>query len=73
MGQAKQNSIKRAGVGYTIGNYLIRGLGFLTVPIFSRLLSTADYGFYNTYTSYESILFIFVGLALHTTFYAGQI
>lgn len=53
MGQAKQNSIKRAGVGYTIGNYLIRGLGFLTVPIFSRLLSTADYGFYNTYTSYE--------------------
>ncbi len=68
MGQAKQNSIKRAGVGYTIGNYLIRGLGFLTVPIFSRLLSTADYGFYNTYTSYESILFIFVGLALHTSF-----
>lgn len=59
---------KKASLGYTIGNYCIRGIGFLTLPIFSRLLSTADFGLYNTFASYEGILFIIIGIALHTSF-----
>lgn len=56
----------KAGIGYTIGNYLIKGISFLTVPIFARLLSPSDYGIFNTYLAYESILYLFVCLALHT-------
>lgn len=68
MSEKENGKVSKAGIGYTIGNYLIRGLGFLTLPIFARLLSAADYGAYNTYVAYESILFIFVGMALHTSF-----
>lgn len=53
-----------AAIGYTIGNYLIKGLVFLTIPVFSRLLSTEDYGIYNTYLAYESIITLFVSLAV---------
>lgn len=65
--------IQKAGIGYTIGNYLLKGLSFLTIPIFSRLLSAADYGTYNTYMAYEGILFIFIGLALHSSFKNAKI
>lgn len=62
-----ENKVVKAGIGYTIGNYMLKGLSFLTVPIFSRLLSTSDYGIFNTYLAYQSIVFLFVGMALHTS------
>ena len=68
MKDIKSNKVVKAGLGYTIGNYLIRGLSFLTIPIFARLLDSADYGKYNTYMAFEAIVYIFVGLALHTSF-----
>ena len=60
--------VVKAGIGYTIGNYLISGLSFLTIPIFARLLSKSDYGIYNTFAAYQSILFIFCGLAIHSSY-----
>lgn len=68
MKNTKVSEVQKAGIGYTIGNYLLRGLGFITIPIFSRILSTTDYGIYNTYMSYEGILFIIIGFALHSSF-----
>lgn len=68
MSKTQTNSkVIKAGIGYTVGNYMLKGLSFLTVPIFSRLLSTSDYGIFNTYLAYQSILFLLVGMALHTS------
>jgi len=64
----KDNKVVKAGLGYTIGNYLLKGLAFLTIPLFVRLLSTAEYGKYNTFLAYESILFVILGLAIHSSF-----
>lgn len=64
---AENNKVIKAGIGYTIGNYMLKGLSFLTVPIFSRLLSAADYGIFNSYLAYQTILFLLVGMALHTS------
>lgn len=58
------NRVVKAGVGYTIGNFFVKGLNFVTIPIFARLLSTTDYGLYNTYLAYEGIFFSLIGLAL---------
>lgn len=60
------NGIK-AGIWYTMGNMLIKGIPFLTLPIFTRLLSTADFGIYNTYISYESVLGILLGFGISGT------
>ncbi len=65
--ETKGSKVIRAGIGYTVGNYLLKGLTFLTVPLFSRLLSTAEYGVFNAYLAYQTILYLLVGLALHTS------
>lgn len=62
------SKVVKAGLGYTIGNYLLKGLSFFTIPIFARLMTTVDYGLYNTYASYDGILFVIIGLALHSSF-----
>lgn len=56
-----------AGLGYIIGNIFIKGINFITLPIFSRLMSPEEFGIYNIYLSYDSILFVLVGMALHSS------
>lgn len=57
----------KAGAGYTIGNILIKGIVFITLPIFSRILSTEQFGIYNTYMAYESIIAIFLGMGVYSS------
>ncbi|MBQ8003704.1 MAG: oligosaccharide flippase family protein [Oscillospiraceae bacterium] len=67
------NKVLRSGVGYTLGNILIKGINFLTLPIFSRLLSPEEFGVYNVFASYDAILFVLVGLALHTSIQSANL
>lgn len=64
----KSNKVAKAGIGYVIGNYLLKGLTFFSLPIFTRLLTTSDYGIYNTFIAYESIFFVIIGFAIHSSF-----
>ena len=57
----------RAGIGYTIGNILSKGLSFLAMPLFGRIMSVEDYGRYNTYSAFTAVLFVVVGLAVHVS------
>lgn len=66
MSNTKQTAVK-AGIGYTVGNILIKGISFMTLPIFSRLLTTEQFGVYNVFVSYEAILYVVVGMALHAS------
>ena len=49
---------------YLIGNIFDKGILFLTIPIFTRLMPQNDYGIVNTYLSVVSIITIIVGLSL---------
>mgnify|MGYP002516410441 CR=1 FL=1 len=62
----------KAGIGYTVSNYMLKGLGFLTIPIFTRLMSTANYGTFNTYAAYDSVLCIIIGMTLHSCFKSAK-
>ena len=64
--QKSSNALK-AGIGYTLSNILIKGINFLALPLFSRLLTTEEFGLYNVFVSYESILYVIVGLAIHSS------
>lgn len=59
----KNNSI-RAGSYYIFGNFFNIGIQFLTIPIFTRIISTNDYGIINTYLPIVGILSLILGLAL---------
>lgn len=64
----KNSKVIKAGVGYTVGNYLLRGISFLSVPIFARLLDQSDFGVYSLFLSYEGIIFVLLGFAIHSSY-----
>lgn len=63
-----RNKVFKAGFGYTIGNYLIKGLSFLSLPLFTRMMNTSDYGIYNSFCAYSGFLYVIVGFAIHSSY-----
>ena len=57
---------KKASAYYLFRSLFNKGISFFTVPIFTRLLSTSDYGIVTTYNSWTAILAMIVAFALHT-------
>lgn len=53
-----------AGFCYLIGNIFNKGIAFLTIPIFTRLMTTAEYGIVNSFMSLSTVLVCIVGLSL---------
>lgn len=62
---AKKVNYKKASTFYLVGNIFNKGISFLTVPIFTRMLSTSDYGIVTTYNSWIAILAMIIGFAIH--------
>lgn len=54
----------KASAAYTVCSIIQRSLSFITLPLFSRLLTTEQYGQGTVYQSWISILLIFVTLQL---------
>lgn len=61
----KMSAPVKAAFWFTICNFLQRGIGMLTTPVFTRLLSTQEYGLYSTYLSWETLLLMIVTLSLY--------
>lgn len=68
------NNIKafKSGIWYTGANFITKSIGFITIPIFTRLLSHNDYGLYSNYTSWLSTLTVFVTLNLVASFISAR-
>lgn len=58
----------KSGLWYTISNFVIKGMAFITTPIFTRLMTKTEYGSYSNYISALSILTICISLNLDSTF-----
>ena len=59
----------RAAFWFTGCSFLQKGISFITVPIFTRMMSTEEYGIYTLYTSWYQILLIFTSLYLFNGVY----
>ena len=58
------HKVVKAGSWYTITEFFLKGIIFLTIPIFTRLLSTADYGIVSLYETWVKIFSIILMLGL---------
>ncbi|GHV80069.1 flippase [Spirochaetia bacterium] len=61
----KEKSITRVLIWQTAGRFILQGIGFITAPIFTRLLTPSDYGQIAVYTAWVSLCSLFVGLQTH--------
>lgn len=58
------NAVVKSSVWYTISNFLLKGIGFLTVPLFARLMTKTELGDYTNFLLWQDVLGIFVSLGL---------
>lgn len=67
------SEVAKAAVWYSVSNILLKGVSIITVPIFTRLLTTSDYGISSNYTSWVNIIGCVTGLGLSTAVMRGKI
>lgn len=72
--KAKNNNIQafKSGIAYTFASFLTAGMTFITTPIFTRLMSKADYGAFSNFTSWQSVLAVIITLDLGATFISAR-
>lgn len=56
-----------SGLWYTISNILVRSTALISAPIFTRLLSTSDYGIASNFLAWVAIVSVLTGLGLPYT------
>ena len=61
-----KSKLVKSSFWYTIGNFFIKGISFITIPIFVNITTQAEYGLINNFTSFVSIFSILVGLSLNS-------
>lgn len=64
----------KASFWFAVCSFLQKGISMITMPIFTRLLTTEEYGVYTVYQSWFSLISIFATLNLSAgVFYNGMI
>ena len=61
----------KASFWFLVCSFLQKGISSITTPIFTRLMSTTEYGNYNVFSSWLSIITIFVSLHLYSGVYTS--
>ena len=59
----------KASIWYTICNFLQKGISFVVVPVYVRMLTTDEYGEWSVFQSWRDILIIFASLNLYAGVY----
>lgn len=59
----------RASFWFLMCSFLQKGISFITTPIFTRLLSTEEYGQFSVFNSWFGILIVFVTINLYSGVY----
>ncbi len=57
----------KAGIWYTVGNFVNRGIAFVSTPIFTRLLSIEEYGGFSNFTAWAEMLVVITSLDLYAS------
>ena len=61
------NSLIKNGAYYTLGTFILQGINFLTLPLYTRILTTRDFGITSLYTAWQSVVVIFLCLQTFST------
>lgn len=63
----KTKKILSASFWYTFSNFLLKGISFITVPIFARIMTQAELGQFSILTSWISLLSPIITISLYNS------
>ncbi|MGI6117386.1 MAG: lipopolysaccharide biosynthesis protein [Bilifractor sp.] len=64
---ADNKKVVKSAVWFTMSNFLMRAVGIITTPIFTRLLTKAEYGDYNNFQVWVMIMLYITSLNLESS------
>lgn len=64
---------KKASLMFVVCSFLQKGISVLTTPLFTRILSTEEYGYYSIFVSWVDIISVFTTLRLGGSVYMQAI
>lgn len=64
--------VLKASFWYTFSNFLIKGLSFITAPIFLRILTQNEYGLYSNFCTLLSLITIVATMSLGTSLISAR-
>lgn len=67
MSEETNSKAFKAGIWYTVCNFLVRAIGFITTPIFTRVLSLSDVGNFSNMMSWVNLLAIVTTFDLYSS------
>ena len=67
-----KHKLLNASGWYTVTNFFVKGISFLTIPIFTRILTTEDYGIVSLYLTWVSLFSVFISLDLSWSVQRGK-
>ncbi|BDD43002.1 lipopolysaccharide biosynthesis protein [Streptococcus ruminantium] len=67
------NKFLKSSFLYTIGNLLIQGLAFFTLPIYTRVISKEAFGQFNLYMAWVGLLSLVIGLQTGGTLSSARV
>ena len=69
----KMSVVAKAAMWFTFSTVLQKGISFITVPIFTRLMTTEQYGLFSVYLSWVSVLTILGTMNFETCIYINSL
>lgn len=67
MKKKKTASLLKIGFIYLVSNIIVKGVFFLTTPLFTRIMTKEDFGVFNNVSSWASIISIITTLCLYSS------
>ena len=69
----KSNGFLSVSFLYILSSFVVKGISFITTPIFTRLMGTADFGMVSNFTTWEQVLATFVCLQVSSTLLPAKV
>ncbi|MGO1874282.1 MAG: lipopolysaccharide biosynthesis protein [Canibacter sp.] len=55
-------TVAKSAIWYTASNFLTKSLGFLTIPLFTRIMSQEEFGTFNAFAAVQIVVIAVLGL-----------
>ena len=59
-----KDKVIKSGIWFTVSNFLMKAIGFITTPIFTRLMTKTEYGDFSTFQTWMMIMLYITSLNL---------
>lgn len=66
------STVFKSGLWFTVCNIITKGVGFFTTPIFTRLLTKAEFGDFNNYSTWTGIVVLVTSLNLGSSLISAR-